>query len=417
MVFNVMLSYSWNNSAERAALAHQLRMIRGVNVLFDKKHVGIGAAVHRNLSGLLSKADCIVALLTKPAVGSKEVLDELTRAHERGKHIIPIVAEDVAIDSLPWFVRDLNFIKYAERDFDTILVGVETTVRQLLSKNRRRAGKRAVADQGKVKVVVRKPVRSTSPVRSTEQVAIPNASPRSSRPRSAAQIAEVGNRTFFDMRNDRMRLEKREVARYVVENYLREGDSIILDAGSSIYPIAEVIAEKARLEPQRTHFAIMTHNYAAIEVLARVPREANLNIVSSGGRYDWDLNAYFGNQTVNAYADFFPRVVILGVSGLRAEIGLFCHGNTEEPAVKTFIFRKQTRDRIILADYTKIGFQDGFRFGESNALRDGARRCIVVTTSPPQGANVEDRDLFEREIELLKMYGVDVIVIEGADAR
>ena len=161
--------------------------------------------------------------------------------------------------------------------------------------------------------------------------------------------------TFFIARDQEHRDAKSAIARCVVEQYLKEGDSILLDAGSSLYPIAERIAQRAMAEPGRTHFTIMTHNYKAFEVLVKVPREANLNIVLAGGRYDQDLNALFGNQTVNAYADFFPRIALLGVSAFTAEIGLFCHGNTEELAVKRAIFEKQARDRIIVADYTKIG--------------------------------------------------------------
>ena len=93
----------------------------------------------------------------------------------------------------------------------------------------------------------------------------------------------------------------------------------------------------------------MTHNYKAFEVLVKVPRDANLNIVLAGGRYDKDLNALFGSQTVNAYADFFPRIVLLGVSAFTTEIGLFCHGNTEELAIKRAIFEKQARERESLS--------------------------------------------------------------------
>ena len=153
----------------------------------------------------------------------------------------------------------------------------------------------------------------------------------------------------------------------------------------------------------------MTHNYRAFEVLVKnVPREANLNIVLAGGRYDQDLNALFGNQTVNAYEDFFPRVVLVGISGMVAEIGLFCHGNTEELAVKKAIFGKRARDRIIVADYNKVVLLDGFRFGEAQGFRANVDKCLLVTSVPPSDSPLELRERFAKQIQILEKQGIVV---------
>lgn len=219
--------------------------------------------------------------------------------------------------------------------------------------------------------------------------------------------------SYFQARDQQHKPGKIAVAKHITERYLNESDSILLDAGTSLYPIAELIALKARSEPGRTHFTIMTHNYRAFEVLVKADlRGANLNIVLAGGRYDQDLNALFGNQTVTAYADFFPRVVLIGISGLVAEIGLFCHGNTEEHSVKKAIFEKRARDRIIVADYTKIGLLDGFRFGEAQALRANVNRCILVTDSPPSSSPLDLRERFSKQIQALEKQGV---VVEQVD--
>ena len=213
--------------------------------------------------------------------------------------------------------------------------------------------------------------------------------------------------SYFQARDQQHKAAKIAVAKLIAEKFLSESDSILLDAGTSLYPIAEIIAQKAKSEPGRTHFTIMTHNYRAFEVLVKaVTREANLNIVLAGGRYDQDLNALFGNQTVNAYEDFFPRVVLIGISGIVAEIGLFCHGNTEELAVKKAIVGKRARDRIIVADHTKIGLLDGFRFGEAQVLRANVNRCLLVTDAPPSSSPLELRERFSKQIQTLEKQGV-----------
>ena len=188
--------------------------------------------------------------------------------------------------------------------------------------------------------------------------------------------------SYFQLREQDMAV-KIKIAKYVVENFLHEGDSILLDAGSSLYPIAEEMGNRASTKPDNTHYTIMTHNYKAFQLLVeKVPRNANLNIVLAGGRYDQDLNALFGPQTIMAYDHFFPRVVLIGISGIVADQGLFCHGNTEELSVKEVIFRKSARDRIIIADCTKLGVPDALRFGESQNLRAGVENCILVTNEP-----------------------------------
>ena len=86
--------------------------------------------------------------------------------------------------------------------------------------------------------------------------------------------------SYFRARDQQRKGAKVAVAKLIAEKFLGEGDSILLDAGTSLYPLAEIIGQKAKSEPGRTHFTIMTHNYRAFEVLVKaVPREANLNIV------------------------------------------------------------------------------------------------------------------------------------------
>ena len=146
----------------------------------------------------------------------------------------------------------------------------------------------------------------------------------------------------------------------------------------------------------------MTHNYKAFQILVESPRQANLNVVLAGGRYDKDLNALFGPQTAMSYNQFFPKVVLLGISGIVAEQGLFCHGNTEEFAVKRDIFKKHCSIRVIVADFTKIGNYDSLCFGRSADMRTNVESCIVVTNKPSKGADRLVKERYSREIESLR---------------
>jgi DeoR/GlpR family transcriptional regulator of sugar metabolism len=222
-------------------------------------------------------------------------------------------------------------------------------------------------------------------------------------------------RSYFDIQEEKRQEYKAAVADLIAGRYFHEGDSILLDAGTSLYPLANRIVSVSKDSPDSTHFTIMTHNYRAFEILVGAPKEANLNIVLAGGRYDQDLKALFGAQTSSNYETFFPRTVVIGISGLVADVGLFCHGNTEELQVKELIFKKACARRIIVADHTKLGQQDSFLFGKSVDLRAGTDECVVVTTMPSQSDNSAVRDRYHGEVEKLrKKYGITVEEVDFA---
>lgn len=228
--------------------------------------------------------------------------------------------------------------------------------------------------------------------------------------RGSIAIGEKKARSYFDIQGEKEEKAKKAVGDFIVEKYFHPGDSILLDAGTSLHPIATKIVEKSVDKPDETHFTIMTHNYKAFEILVQADKKANLNIVLAGGRYDQDLNALFGAQTASNYETFYPRTVVIGISGLVADIGLFCHGNTEELQVKELIFKKSCTRRIVVAHHTKLGRQDSFLFGSTLGLKAGAAEgCVLVTTKPYPTDNTQVQDKYRDEVnDLRKKYGVDV---------
>lgn len=221
-------------------------------------------------------------------------------------------------------------------------------------------------------------------------------------------------RSYFDIQGEREVKAKKAVADCIVEKFFHPGDSILLDAGTSLHPIATKIVEMSVERPDETHFTIMTHNYRAFEILVEADKQANLNIVLAGGRYDQDLNALFGAQTASNYETFYPRTVVIGISGLVANTGLFCHGNTEELQVKELIFKKACLRRIIVAHHAKLGLPDSFLFGATLGLKAGAvEGCTIVTTKPYPDSNRQIHDKYRSEINALKdKYKIEVEEID-----
>jgi len=250
---------------------------------------------------------------------------------------------------------------------------------------------------------------------------------KSKQPQQKAQVsadrvsAVTGEkaRSYFDIQGEREVKAKKAVADRIVEKYFHPGDSILLDAGTSLHPIATRIVEMSFEKPDETHFTIMTHNYKAFEILVAADKKANLNIVLAGGRYDQDLNALFGAQTASNYEKFYPRTVVIGISGLVSDTGLFCHGNTEELQVKELIFKKTCIRRIVVAHHTKLGLPDSFLFGATLGLKAGAvEGCTIVTTKPYGDSSKQILDRYRGEVnDLRKKYGIEVEEIDLGERR
>src|SRR5262245_42838497 len=117
----VFISYSWNDAPVRHALVSEISRIDGMDVLYDQAYLRASEQIHPGISKMLNDADCIIVILTDSSLNSPEVLDELSRSHERGKKIIPFVHDSADPNRIPHFLRDSLQIRYKERTFDQAL--------------------------------------------------------------------------------------------------------------------------------------------------------------------------------------------------------------------------------------------------------------------------------------------------------
>jgi DeoR/GlpR family transcriptional regulator of sugar metabolism len=245
---------------------------------------------------------------------------------------------------------------------------------------------------------------------------------------------------YFAAQGTRLEEAKRKIAEHAVSAYLAPGDSIVIDAGTSLWPIASAIAGPGKTE---LSYSVMTHNYTAFEKLQDRAKGGELNLFLAGGRYDDDLKAFFGDQTYRAYESFGPRKVFIGVSGLSAGSGLRCRGNTEELQVKELISKLPTQHRIIIADFTKFGNTDALKFASPSDLTiatleqaDGYSDFKVpatIVTDKPNEADYNDykkwlegrgthenaipkfeymQQIFDLEVQNFKDFGITIDIVD-----
>lgn len=188
--------------------------------------------------------------------------------------------------------------------------------------------------------------------------------------------------------------EKRQLARHIVSKYIEDLYSVAVDAGSTLRQIIEEMMET------RNFLAILTNNMTAFRQNStqRVTESAN-EFILTGGKYVTLFDALLGNETFTSFDLFNPNVVIIGVSGLIAEKGFFCHGN-DEVNVKKLLFNKKGARILIPADYSKLGRSDSYLFGKTKDFKDRASTECIVVTMPPRTTDTktDDRERIQRQV-------------------
>jgi len=214
---------------------------------------------------------------------------------------------------------------------------------------------------------------------------------------------------------------KRLIAKHVTQEYIKDFDAVLLDAGST----AEMIAEE--MFAKRKFLSVLTNNMGAYAAYTRATRqidtgESNLieapsnrgnELLVTGGRYVEIYESLLGEGASTSIKSFTPNVIIIGTSGLRCEEGIFCHGS-EESAVKKLLWEKPADIRLVATDWTKIGKRDAHTFAPIEQLGVNAKKAVVVTSEPPRSEYKNDTDRvkeFENQIRKMKKYNIFVVKV------
>lgn len=220
---------------------------------------------------------------------------------------------------------------------------------------------------------------------------------------------------------------KSQIALHVATNYVKDFDAILLDAGST----AEIIANE--VFALRRFLSVLTNNMGAYAAYTRAlagtreettdgqpqaddytgPLHGN-ELLITGGRYVDTYEALLGGGTIKSIEPFTPNLTVIGISGLRGDEGVFCHGE-EEAAVKSLLWTKPTDIRLIATDWSKIGKRDAHTFGRLDQFAMNAKQAIIVTCNPPDNIPDKEREDFEEQLNKLKGSRVQVVRLDVKD--
>lgn len=146
----------------------------------------------------------------------------------------------------------------------------------------------------------------------------------------------------FSARETQFATEKQRIALKAIE-LIGDGDSLILDVGTTTLEIARALKGKRNLT------VLVTNLRAALE-LARQPA---IQVIVIGGKLRSSELSMVGHLTEETLRSFQVDKAFIGVGGITAEHGL-TEFNFDEAGTKR-VMLEQARQSIIVADHTKFG--------------------------------------------------------------
>jgi DeoR/GlpR family transcriptional regulator of sugar metabolism len=188
----------------------------------------------------------------------------------------------------------------------------------------------------------------------------------------------------------RMRVNAREksaIAKAALR-LLRPGQTLFLDAGSTTSILAEELASMSGL-------TIITN---AVHIASRMAgpqggRGAGNDAILLGGRISPDINATYGDVTVNEIRRYQVDIALLSPVGLNAAQGATSYEHHESAVAQAMA--KQARHVAILADASKIGLASRVSYAEAGDID-------TVVTNRHAGS--------EAALTSLRRCGVEVVL-------
>ncbi|MFM0022097.1 DeoR/GlpR family DNA-binding transcription regulator [Paraburkholderia azotifigens] len=187
----------------------------------------------------------------------------------------------------------------------------------------------------------------------------------------------------------RRMVEQRDAKRAIaarVAQLIRDGDSLMLDGGTTCVHIAQALESHARL-------TVVTNSAEVARLLA--PRNEN-RVLMAGGELRADDASAVGESALAFFRQFHVRHAIVSVTAIDAK-GRFMDAQPADAALARAAFSQAER-RIVAADHTKFGHSALVHVFGADGLD-----TLVTDAAPATGLS-----------RVLAGAGVDVICVSPA---
>lgn len=157
-------------------------------------------------------------------------------------------------------------------------------------------------------------------------------------------LSTEGQDTPYNIRKSRHHEQKIAIGKYAA-SLVADGDSVILDNGSTVYELAVALALKKDL-------TVITNDLNIAMLLCQYPA---INLIVTGGSIVGSSYTLVGPDTTRKFGEVFADWAFMGAEGVHAEAGITNVNAIEIPTKKAIL--NAARKKIVLADSSKIGYR------------------------------------------------------------
>ncbi len=151
-------------------------------------------------------------------------------------------------------------------------------------------------------------------------------------------------------------------------NLVENGDSLMLDTGSTTAYVARALARRSGL-------TVVTN---CSEIARTLTASGRNRVYMAGGEFRSDDSAVFGASTIAFVEQFRVRLAILSIGAINLVDGLMDYHLNEAEFSRAVI--RQSNQVLVVADHSKFGSQASVKVCELAAVDQ------VITDSPPPKA-------------------------------
>ena len=201
---------------------------------------------------------------------------------------------------------------------------------------------------------------------------------------NAMQGRLIAEKSPFEARKQQLQAEKEAIGRAAAA-LVADGDTLMMDGGSTTLHIARFLADKRGL-------TIVTNAVALLPDLLAIP---DAQVYVTGGVLDRRFATLLGEVALDTIGRFRTAKVILGIDGISADAGL----TVTDPAVAATKRKMMEAGRqlIVISDHTKLNHVSLYTLAPLAAMH------TLVTDA---GAPPDDMDA-------IRAFGPRVIVAEN----
>lgn len=153
--------------------------------------------------------------------------------------------------------------------------------------------------------------------------------------------------TVYASRINLMKKEKQQIAKYVVDQIIKENMVIGMDAGTTNQYIAMALLEKD------FPCTVITNAYNVVSLLWK---SKNIQVHLIGGKLDKEHNAFYDEKAIQYANQYHTDIYLLAPNGI--DDICISLSSKEEAKIKR-VFIQNTKDVIVVADHTKYNVYAG----------------------------------------------------------